>query len=139
MAESQAAVASGSTDTAVLLAAEAAKFASRSKLIDASAVTPALVNALQENPRLAGQLRGLAGPIIAVTLAPDDSYAAAIASDGRVGIWRFCQRQLLTTFATPTSGNITLPVGIPFINTTPSRSPEPATLTLTEPLRAAPS
>ena len=102
VAGSEASLAGGSVDTSLLLAAQAVTFAGRSGgLVTDDAVKPALIGALQGNPRLVGQLRGLTGAVAAVAVAPDGSRAAAVSSDGHVGVWSLPDERLLSTFAAP--------------------------------------
>ena len=103
---SQASLAGGVTDRALLLAAQATNFAARSGgLISAADVRPALVEALGRNPRQVGTLRGLGGAIANVAVSSDGSRAAAVSVDGRAGVWRLSDRRLLSTFAVPTDAD----------------------------------
>jgi WD40 repeat protein len=103
---SQASLADHAIDRGLLLAAEATKFAARSGgLIGDVPLRDTLVAALQRNPRLVGTLRGLGGPIADVAVAPDDSRAAAVSLDDRVGVWQLRHRQLMSTFPVPTGAD----------------------------------
>ncbi len=96
------AVATGNSDRAVLLDAQAAHFAARSGgLVSTSDVQAALISSLRANPHLETYLSGLHGAIEDVALSPDGRYAAAIDEQGRVGIWRMSDNRLLATFQGP--------------------------------------
>ena len=104
--ESGSAMASGATDTAVLLAAQSAAFAAQSlgKISDRE-VRATLINALQDNPHLVGWLRGLDGFIADVATAPDMSRAAAVSDRAQAGVWDLQSRKLLSVFSVPDGTN----------------------------------
>jgi WD40 repeat protein len=105
-AGSAATLADGVTDRSLLLAAEATKFAARSGgNIGDDVLRPALVNALQRNPRQVGALRGLDGPIADVAVAPDGTRAAAVSLDGHAAVWEVHDQQLLSNFAVLTGAD----------------------------------
>lgn len=106
IAGSEAALSRGSTDTALLLAAQAVTFAHASNgVIGDNAIKPTLVNALQDNPHLVGWLRGIDGPVQAVTTSRDRSRAAALSNSGQVVVWRLADRQRLGAFHTSVLAN----------------------------------
>ena len=101
VAGSEAALSKGSTDTALLLAAQATAFANASGgVIGDNAVKSGLLNALQDNPRLVGWLRGIDGTVAAVTTSQDRSLAAAISTTGQVVVWRLADGKRLGAFNT---------------------------------------
>ena len=103
---SAATLADGVTDRALLLAAEATTFAARSGgNVGDDVLRPALVNALQRNPRQIGALRGLDGPIADIAVAPDGTRAAAVSLHGRAAVWELHDEQLLSSFAVPSGAN----------------------------------
>jgi len=103
--ESSAAEQNGAPDEALLLAAEAARFAAASGgLVPDGDVAPALMTALGTNPSLVTSLQGLEGTIADVAISPDGSRAAALTTKGQVGIWSLSDFRLLTTLPGPTTG-----------------------------------
>jgi class 3 adenylate cyclase len=97
--DGEKATAAGETDKAVLLDAQAARFAGQSGgLISTAAVQAPLITSLQANPHLVTYLTGLSGAIEDVSVSPDGHYATAVNQAGRVGVWRLSDYRLLTTF-----------------------------------------